>query len=257
MKRVLIALAVLLALLITPVVVMFAMVFGAVAPLEADLDLPNGARLVKDGYVNIGVLPAGDGAVALIDAGNDATGAALLAELKRKNLETSAVKAIFFTHGHPDHIAASHLFKDAQVLVLPGDVALAQGSGRSKGPLPSRFDIPPEKLAKVTRPLADGETVDIGPLAVKVYAVPGHTAGSAAYLSGGVLYLGDSASASKEGTVIGAPWVFTDDQAENRASVVALAKRLKAEGAVVTKVVFSHSAPLDGDAALMAYDGSR
>ncbi len=253
MKRVLLVVGVLLALLVLPPVVVMATTFAPLSSLDADAELPGGQRQVKDGYVSIGFIPAGEGAVALVDCGNDPAGAAVLAELKRRGLEPAAVKAIFLTHGHPDHIAAAHLFKDAQVLALPGDVAVAEGTGRSKGPLPSRFDTPPEKRTKVTRPLADGETVQLGDTAVKVYAVPGHTAGSAAFLVGDVLYLGDSASAGKDGKLRPAPWVFTDDAAENQRSLQALAARLKADGAAPKKLVFSHTAALDGASALFDY----
>src|SRR5262245_35877751 len=73
-KRALIILGVLLLLLLIPIVVVGVMTFGPVATMDADTDLPGGARLVKDGYVSIGVVPAGEGAVALIDCGNDPNG---------------------------------------------------------------------------------------------------------------------------------------------------------------------------------------
>lgn len=37
---------------------------------------------------------------------------------------------------------------------------------------------------------------------VTSYLVPGHTDGSAAYLAGGTLYLGDSADSGKDGNVL-------------------------------------------------------
>src|SRR5262245_32591243 len=61
----------------------------------------NGVRIVKDGIVTVGVFPTSDNTVALIDAGNDKAGAAIMTELSRRNLGPDAVSAIFITHGHP------------------------------------------------------------------------------------------------------------------------------------------------------------
>lgn len=257
MKRVLIVAGLLLAVIVVPSMVLAAMTFGGIAPLVDGTELPGGARLVKDGYVAIAVIPAGEGAVALVDCGNDPNGVALFDELKRRGLRPDAVKTIFLSHGHPDHVAGCHLFPNADVLVLPGDIPLAEGTGRSKGPVPSRFDTPVEKRAKISRPLADAETVTTGALSVKVYAMPGHTAGSAAFLANEVLYLGDNAAGGSDGKLVPAPWVFSDDTSENRRSLVALAARLKSEGVTVKKLVFAHSAPFDGADALFAFEAKE
>ncbi len=92
-------------------------------------------RIVKDGYVDLGVIDLGDGKVALVDAGNDPEGKAILAELSRRKLGPEAVEAVLLTHGHPDHIAGCHLFPKASIYALAGDVALAEGREGSKGPV--------------------------------------------------------------------------------------------------------------------------
>jgi glyoxylase-like metal-dependent hydrolase (beta-lactamase superfamily II) len=66
----------------------------------------NGIRIVKDGIVSVAFVPIGTGEVVLIDAGNDKSRKAILAELARRQLGSDAVKAILLTHGHPDHTAA-------------------------------------------------------------------------------------------------------------------------------------------------------
>jgi glyoxylase-like metal-dependent hydrolase (beta-lactamase superfamily II) len=96
----------------------------------------------------------------------------------------------------------------------------------------------------VTRRLQDGETIALGPRQVRVFAVPGHTEGSAAYLIDGVLFLGDAADSSSEGEVEGAPWIFSDSQAQDRASLVALDERLVRDGGNVKALVFAHSGVL-------------
>ena len=94
----------------------------------------------------------------------------------------------------------------------------------------------------------------LGEASVKVFAVPGHTAGSAAYLTNVVLFLGDSADVTSDGEIKGAAWLFADDQTENRASLVRLNQRLTQENADVEAIVFSHSGVLaNGLAQLTAF----
>ena len=59
-----------------------------------------------------------------------------------------------------------------------------------------------------------------------------------------VLFLGDAADASRDGALKGAPWVFSDSQAEDRASLVRLDRRRVQEGAVVKAIVFAHAGVL-------------
>src|SRR5258706_4621608 len=95
----------------------------------------NGIRIVKDGIVTVGVVPISDTSVALIDAGNDKAGAAILAELSRRKLDRDAVTAIFITHGHPDHTGAIALFSKAEVMSLDREAPLVEGREGAHGPL--------------------------------------------------------------------------------------------------------------------------
>ena len=187
----------------------------------------NGIHIVKDGFVNVAVVPIGPHEVALIDAGNDKSGRAILAELSRRQLNPDAVTAILVTHGHPDHIGALALFPKAQVMALEPEVALVERGG-----------------AKVNRALKDGETVTLGQTPVRVFAVPGHTVGSAAYLVNGILFLGDAADVATDGKIKGSPWIFSASQAQDRASLVALNQRLVKDGAAVKAIAFAHSGVL-------------
>ena len=252
------AIVVALVVILVPVLALVGALVGAFAgsrPLVDATELPGGARLVKDGIVSAYVLPAGDG-VALIDCGNDVKGGAILAELARRHLTAEAVKAVFLTHAHGDHTAGCHLFPKAEVMAFEGDVGLAAGTSHSKGLIPTLMgNLAVERRVGVTRTLKDGEEVAVGPLTVRAYATPGHTSGSAGYLANGVLYLGDSANGASDGTLKAAPWIFSDDTAQNRASLKALAARLKADGVTVQMMAFAHSGPLDGMGALEAFRG--
>jgi hydroxyacylglutathione hydrolase len=99
----------------------------------------DGIRIVKDGMVTIAVVPNDANEVALIDAGSDASGKAILAELSRRHLGPEAVTAILLTHGHRDHTASIHLFGKARVMVLEPDVALVEGMMATR----SRWDMSP------------------------------------------------------------------------------------------------------------------
>jgi glyoxylase-like metal-dependent hydrolase (beta-lactamase superfamily II) len=212
----------------------------------------NRVRVVADGFSGIGVITIDSRQVALVDAGNDTAGEAILAELSRRQLGPEAVSAIFLTHGHPDHLGAVSVFPKAQVMAIDAEVPLVEGRAGARGPLTRLFPVRPTGIA-VTRRLKDGDVVTIGDVPVRVYAVPGHTAGSAAYLADGVLFLGDSADVASDGSLNGAPWVFSDSQPENRASLARLEQRLVSDGVKVTAMVPAHSGASDGLAALTAF----
>jgi glyoxylase-like metal-dependent hydrolase (beta-lactamase superfamily II) len=202
-----------------------------------DGDLVPGARTVKDGYVSAVMLDAGAGKVALIDAGHDSSGKAILAELTRRGLTPAAVAAIFLTHGHSDHTAGCKLFPGAQIYALAAEVSLIGDA------------------ATVSHPLADGEITRVGDLRVEAFAVPGHTAGSAVYLADGVLFFGDSAGASKEGKVTKAIRLFSKDSSENVASLDALVTRLTPRSSEIKELAFAHTGPLPGFAPLETFAG--
>lgn len=251
MKRLLKIVALVILLLVVVVGGLLAVTFMGRRPV-ADGQEINGLRIVADGFSGIGVIPIDGRQVALVDAGNDTTGEKILAELSRRGLGPEAVSAIFITHGHQDHIGAIRLFPKAQVMALQVEVALVEGRAGSRGPFTRLFPVSPTGIT-VTRPLRDGDVVTIGDVPVRVYAVPGHTAGSAAYFARGVLFIGDSADVASDGTLQGSPWIFSDSQPENRASLVRLEQRLVADGADVTAIVPAHSGPSDGLAPLAAF----
>jgi len=245
-----IATAVVLVLVAIPVV-FFGSAFIGTSRIEDGVEMGS-VRVVKDGFVDVGVVDLGGGKVALIDAGVDKDGKAILAELSRRNLGPAAVEAILLTHGHGDHLAGCHLFPSAPVYALAGDVGLAEGREASKGPVGKLMGIQPTGV-KIARPLADGETLTLGSRSIRVFSIPGHTAGSAAYLVDGVLFLGDSAGASKDGKILPAPWQFSEDGPQNRASLHTLAERLRPSAAEVKALVPAHSGVLKGLDPLLAF----
>jgi hypothetical protein len=70
----------------------------------------------------------------------------------------------------------------------------------------------------------------------------------------GVLFMGDSADVGRDGQVQGSPWIFSDSQAQNRASLVGLNERLSRAGLEVKAIHFAHSGVLtDGLAPLTGF----
>ena len=217
--------------------------FIGLAPVSPVTELPNGVIGVADGYVQAFIVPLGDGNAALIDCGNDPEAKIIKGKLAELKL---TVKTILVTHGHLDHVGGCKSFPDAELLALETERAVAEGTASAKGPLPSLMKSDPAQFRKLTRGLSDGETVELGPTKVQVFAIPGHTAGSAAYLVDEVLFLGDAVAGQGDGKVRNAPWLFSDDQAQCRTSVQGLAKKLKETGASVKSLAFAHSGPLAG-----------
>jgi len=242
MKRIFLIVGIVIGLLVIGAVAVIASSFTGRQAITDGFEI-NGIRIVKDGIVSVAFVPIGAGEVALIDAGNDKSGKAVLAELARRQLGRDAVKAILITHGHADHTAAILLFPGAQVMALAPDVPLVEGRAGAHGPVTRFMPVSPTGV-KVTRALQDGETVMLEQVPVRVFAVPGHTAGSAAYLINGVLFLGDAADASSSGEIKPSTWIFSDSQAQDRASLVRLDQRLKQDGSDVTAIAFAHSGVL-------------
>ncbi len=251
-KHALVAVGVIVMLAVVVLGAGIAQMLVGLRPTEDGRQIGN-IRIVMDGFSAIGVVSAGPRELVLIDAGQDQTGQAINAELTRRQLPPEAVKAVFLTHGHGDHIGAIRALPQTEVIALAAEKPIAEGTQAPRSPMGWLMPTSPTGIT-VTRTVRDGEIVTVGTASVRVYAMPGHTAGSAAYLvDGDVLFLGDSAQINRKGEIRPAPWLVTDDRAENRASLAQLQRRLTEDGVRVKAIVPAHSGPADGDAALVAF----
>jgi len=193
---------------------------------------------VSDGFVSAFIAETGDGSVLLVDATNDPDSAVVVDALAERGYGPEDVVAVLMTHAHGDHTRGARAF-DAPLLGLEEDTAL----------LAEETD----GAVSLDGTVRDGDTRTFGDLTVRVYSVPGHTPGSAVYLIDDVLVLGDVLVAKKDGAVGPPPSFFSEDPDQNDRSVRALSDRLDAEGAEISWMVFSHSAPLSGAGALRAF----
>jgi hydroxyacylglutathione hydrolase len=215
-KKILIALAIVIALPLLAIVALF-----------ATREPPDGPRVAAEPGV-VGVEAGGAyawivrtrrGAV-LVDAGLDARGTAILAELKSEGVPPDEVQAVLITHGHPDHYAAASLFRNARVLIGADDMGMLRGDTTHYATfgqvMAAVMPLPPGP--KVSAELHGGETLEFDGARFTVIATPGHSPGSVMYLYKDVLFTGDSLMRKKDGVAI-APSLFSEDAEQNRASL--------------------------------------
>lgn len=168
----------------------------------------------------------------------------LRARLAENGVKPEEVGTVLFTHGHQDHVAGLPILPNARIaaLALEQEVLTKYVKGDST----------------IDDVLSDGQTLRFGSTEVHVYAVPGHTAGSAAFLIDGTLLLGDNALITAKGALGPVPKDRSADPDLNVRSMVALADRLKAEGREVKWLAPAHSGGVEAGAALQTFaDANR
>ena len=175
--------------------------FSRTLPLAKRRELSGGAVQVKDGMVSVAIIPSADRQVILVDCGSDSKARAILEELGQMSLGKESVKAILLTHAHPDHIGGCVAFPDAEIFAMAAERSLLEGRATSRSLIGLLIGKKDSGL-HIARYLQDGDSLQLGNVAVSCYLVPGHTDGSAAYLAAGTLYLGDSADSGRDGTLL-------------------------------------------------------
>lgn len=102
-----------------------------------------------------------------------------------------SVEWILETHAHADHLSSAPYLQSK----LGGKVAIGQGIRSVQATFKNVFGLGPDFATDGSQfdvLLADGDRVDLGPVAGRVIAVPGHTNDSVAYLFGDALFVGDT-----------------------------------------------------------------
>lgn len=211
--------------------------------------------LVADGFIASYIVELADGSIALVDATMDTEAKAIKTALTAMGKRDADVDAIFFTHGHGDHIGGALAFPNARLFVLEPDADLVEGK-RVAGNMLGRFREPAPTGLIVTDALVANQEITVGGTDIMVFAVPGHTLGSAAFLIHDVLFLGDAAGAAKNDTLTGAPPVFSADREQANVSLKTLANELRASGVTVSALAFGHQGPLSGLQPLIDWAGT-
>jgi len=105
----------------------------------------------------------------------------LLPGFMKLGLDPAQVKTILVAHGHADHFGGSAYFQQkfgAKVYVSAADWTLMETPPRGRGPGTPPPAAPPKRDGE----LRDGESVTLGNVSVRAFAVPGHTPGSMGFI---------------------------------------------------------------------------
>lgn len=162
----------------------------------------------------------------------------LKARLKERGFTPADVVAVLVTHGHADHVGGLASLVNARRIGLADEAPTLE---KHAAGLP------------LTQTVVDGERLQFGEHEVRVFSVPGHTAGSAAYLVGGTLVLGDSGLFTGSGKFAMVPEERSADPAQVVRSIVQLGDRLTAEGLTVDAILPAHSGGIAGRVAFDAF----
>ena len=172
-----------------------------------------------------------DSGVIAIDLGWTGYDRVLPQLLRAIHASPADVRFAFLTHAHRDHIAAWPLVRQARFVIGAAEVpALLGEAGYSgwaakMGDELNEYPHPrPGELALV--PLAADTAIALGRDTVFAFPIPGHTAGSVAYLFRGVLFGGDAINWRPGSGFQGARPEFSDSVAQSRESLRALFERL-------------------------------
>jgi glyoxylase-like metal-dependent hydrolase (beta-lactamase superfamily II) len=98
---------------------------------------------------------------------------------------------ILETHAHADHLSAAAWLQAA----VGGKIAIGEGIREVQRAFRDILNLEPGFAVdgrQFDRLLADGDEIDIGSLAVRAIATPGHTSDSLSYLVGDAVFVGDS-----------------------------------------------------------------
>ena len=122
---------------------------------------------------------------AIIDPGDEAP--VILKSVEELGLK---IKYILLTHGHVDHLAEVQKIKDklnTEFLMHEADSFLVQNASIQA----AMFGLPDPGNPKPDRYLADGDTISVGELTIKVLHTPGHSPGSITFFVNDKLIVGD------------------------------------------------------------------
>ena len=255
MKKALKILGIVVGVLVLIIVIAGVALFAGLQSGTAGPSLGPGVDRVP-GFSTVYILDAGNGQVALIDAGNDHTGGPILAALQARHATPDSVVAIFVTHSHDDHISALALFPKAAIYAMKREVPLAAGQEPYNGPVFRLFGTRNSSPFVVAHPLDDGEKVTVGNLEVTAFAVPGHTPGSGAYLADGVLFTGDALQIKSNQQIMGPSAIFSTDRAQGEASLKHLGQELQPRAVDVKFIASSHTGTVAGLQPLLTFGGS-
>ena len=181
--------------------------------------------------------------LAIVDTGVTESAAQLPAALARLGKDIADVRWILLTHGHIDHVGGAHAIweatgRRAKIVISAADADFVRSRRahvaealKLRGDFVDRGELERSKTREAAAAIsgelepsllvADGDVLDLGGVAVRVVATPGHTPGAVAYLLEGQrdVFVGDAVQCF--GAASGFPGY--EDPAAYRASLARLA----------------------------------
>ncbi|HEV2149297.1 MAG TPA: MBL fold metallo-hydrolase [Longimicrobiaceae bacterium] len=173
-----------------------------------------------------------DSGVVVFDLGWTGAGRRLRRVLRQVGATPHEVRAVFLTHSHRDHVNAWREVRGARFHLTAVEAPLFVGEARHRD-LPSRvaervFGRRGPRPGEVeVRPFGADTAFAFGADTVRAFLLPGHTAGSAAYLFRSVLLVGDAIAYNHLTGFQGAKRIFTRDVQQSRASLASLFGRVR------------------------------
>ena len=109
----------------------------------------------------------------------------------REFIDGTKLKYILLTHGHFDHtdgVCGIAALTGAKVVLASADADMTDDTTRNV----ARFFTKEWHRYSVDIMVSDGDSLYLGDHEIKVIATPGHTPGSVCYISGSLLFTGDT-----------------------------------------------------------------
>jgi metallo-beta-lactamase class B len=134
---------------------------------------------VGPGAVSVWLIPTTDGLI-LVDSAQEPLVDHVIDSIKKVGFDPKDIKYILLSHGHLDHFGGAariQALSGARVATLEEDWQLIDAA--FKAPANPRRPLGP--VLKRDMVIKEGDTITLGKTSLKVYKLPGHTAGSPSF----------------------------------------------------------------------------
>lgn len=189
-----------------------------------------------------------DSGILAVDLGWMGGASRLRGALASLGATSADVRAVLITHSHRDHIAAWTQVKGATFYMSAPESTLFVGAAEHRGSMTRfvesirRSNLPAPGELRV-RTFTQDTVLVFGGDTVRAFPIPGHTAGSTAYLVHNRLFVGDAVNMLPIVGFRKARRMYSDDVDRSTASVRALWERLPVDSTRIVCTAHGKCAP--------------